>query len=199
MSSDLFKKFTLESVAQMASTSQKEQKKVREELMESYPQLPTDAWEDILPKKSDLMVVRCHDQVYMVTPATATPTVLFFRHHEGPWLPHLRFLHIYPQILPQHQVDVGGCRYVISGANVMCQGLTSPGGVIGENIDAGQPVAIYIEGKEHAVAIGLALMSSEEIQKKNKGPCVENIHHLGDGLWMNPVLSASAITKKPTT
>jgi len=38
-------------------------------------------------------------------------------------------------------------------------------------------------GKEHALAIGKTLMSTEDITKKNKGIGVENFHYLNDGLW----------------
>lgn len=32
-----------------------------------------------------------------------------------------------PYILPWQQVDKGAIRFVLSGANIMCPGLTSPG------------------------------------------------------------------------
>lgn len=32
-----------------------------------------------------------------------------------------------PDILPHLQVDRGAIRFVLSGANIMCRGLTSPG------------------------------------------------------------------------
>lgn len=191
-SADLFKKFTLESVAQIATSKLKEQKEVRQALADQYPMLES-YWEEILPKKQEVLLIRCHDQVYCVALQSAKPEVLFFRHHDGPYYPHLRLLHRYPFILPSHQVDIGGCKYVVSGANIMCQGLTSAGGIIQEDLDEGTPVSIYIEGKQHAVAVGCMMMSSADVVKKNKGPCVENIHHLGDGLWMNYALSASHI------
>ena len=55
-------------------------------------------------------------------------------------------------------------------------------------VDSGQVVAVMAEGKEHAVAIGLMKMSSEELLAKNKGIGLDNIHYLNDGLWlMKPV------------
>ncbi|EPY37690.1 PUA domain protein [Angomonas deanei] len=109
-------------------------------------------------------------------------------------MPHLKLLHKYPFILEAQQVDIGGCKYVVSGANIMCQGLTSEGGQLSDKAKEGDVVAVYVEGKEHAVAVGTMMMSPEEIRSKNKGPCIENVHHLGDGLWMNPILSASHIS-----
>jgi len=42
---------------------------------------------------------------------------------------------------------------------------------------------IFAEGKEHALAIGVTLMSTEDIRTSNKGIAVENTHYLNDGLW----------------
>lgn len=82
--------------------------------------------------------------------------LLFFRQREGPWLPTLRLLHkcklililllitgfflenlnilkrrifncLDPFFLPKQQVDKGAIRFVLSGANIMCPGLTSKG------------------------------------------------------------------------
>lgn len=60
------------------------------------------------------------------------------------------------------QVDKGAIKFVFSGANVMCPGLTSAGGKM-DDVQKGQIVAITAEGKEHALAIGETLMSTEEM------------------------------------
>lgn len=39
----------------------------------------------------------------------------------------IHFLLIDPFILPHQQVDKGAIKFVLSGANIMCPGLTSPG------------------------------------------------------------------------
>ncbi|CAD2222859.1 PUA domain protein [Angomonas deanei] len=192
-SADLFKKFTLANVAQIATSSQKEQQQVRKELKAQFPSLE-EYWEEILPKKSDIYEIRCQGQIHCITLVSSQPEVLFFNYHGGPYMPHLKLLHKYPFILEAQQVDIGGCKYVVSGANIMCQGLTSEGGQLSDKAKEGDVVAVYVEGKEHAVAVGTMMMSPEEIRSKNKGPCIENVHHLGDGLWMNPILSASHIS-----
>uniref|UniRef100_A0A3B4XAJ1 MCTS1 re-initiation and release factor n=1 Tax=Seriola lalandi dorsalis TaxID=1841481 RepID=A0A3B4XAJ1_SERLL len=58
---------------------------------------------------------------------TVNGELLFFRQREGPFYPTLRLLHKYPFILPHQQVDKGAIKFVLSGANIMCPGLTSPG------------------------------------------------------------------------
>ena len=70
---------------------------------------------------------------------------------------------------------------------MMCAGMTSAGGYLPpdtEAIASGKAVAIYAEGKEHAVGIGLTKMGTDEIRKINKNIGVENVSYLGDDLWM---------------
>ena len=56
--------------------------------------------------------------------------------------------------------------------------------------DTEAPVAIYAEGKEHAMAVGLTKLSTADIRAVNKGIGVENIHYLNDGLWKTPGFAA---------
>ena len=69
---------------------------------------------------------------------------------------------------------------------MMCPGFTSAGGRLppsDEAVPSGAPVAIYAEGKEHAAAVGLTKLSTEDIKKINKGVGVELVTYLGDDLW----------------
>ena len=61
------------------------------------------------------------------------------------------------------QVDKGGIPRVVTGANIMCPGLTSPGGYITKDLEVGTIVAIYGEGKQYPFAIGKMLMSSQQM------------------------------------
>lgn len=38
------------------------------------------------------------------------------------------------------QVDRGAIRFVLAGANIMCPGLTSPGGALDDKVEAESPV-----------------------------------------------------------
>ena len=46
------------------------------------------------------------------------------------------------------QVDKGAIKFVLSGANIMCRGLTSPGGRLPDGLEAGEPV-VCISGIFH--------------------------------------------------
>lgn len=90
-------------------------------------------------------------------------------------------------------------RFVLSGATLMAPGLTSAGGRLpeprgegeegevdgrwGRELEAGEPVAIMAEGKEEACAIGILTVGTKELKEKKKGPAMEEVHYLGDGLW----------------
>ena len=65
----------------------------------------------------------------------------------------------------------------------MCPGFTSAGGFVAESIGNETPVAVYAEGKQHAMAIGITRMSRADIHSINKGIAVETVHYLMDGLW----------------
>ncbi|KAJ2619194.1 translation machinery-associated protein 20 [Coemansia sp. RSA 1290] len=110
--------------------------------------------------------------------------ILFFQHFDDPITPTLHLLHQFPTILPQLQVDRGAIKFVLSGANIMCPGLTSPGAKLPEeNVEKGTIVAIMAEGKQHALAIGITTMSTDEIKSINRGNGVDLITYLNDPLW----------------
>ena len=94
----------------------------------------------------------------------------------------MRLLHQYPFMLPQQRVDKGAIRFVLSGANIMCPGLTHVNAKM-TPVDEGTVVGIFAEGKTNPLAVGKTSMSTKEITEKNKGVGVENYHYLNDGLW----------------
>ena len=65
-------------------------------------------------------------------------------------------------MLLQQQVDKGAIPFVMSGANIMCPGLTHPNARL---VDADEDtlVAVMCEGKEHAIAIGRMAMSADNM------------------------------------
>lgn len=91
-----------------------------------------------------------------------------------------------PFLLPKVGVDRGAIRFLLAGAHMMCPGLTSAGGYLPpaeSEILANSLVAIHAEGKEHAIAVGITKLGTEEMRKVNKGVGVEIATHLGDDLW----------------
>jgi PUA domain protein len=156
-----------------------EQRTIRTQITQQYPALEPYI-DDLFPKKDPLIVCKCKDYIQMLVGPEGE--LVFFQCRNGPYIPTLRLLHRYPDILPKYQVDRGAIRFVLSGANIMAPGLTSPGGKM-DDVPAESVVGIFAEGKEHALAIGITTMSSETIRTDNKGIAVENTHWLKDGLW----------------
>jgi len=176
----MFKKFEeKESISGITQLKSSVQKGIRNKLKESYPGLE-GLMDDFLPKKDAFKLVKCHDHLELLI--NSSGRLLFFRSYEGPWCPTLKLLHQYPFLLPQQRVDKGAIKFVLSGANIMCPGLTHPNATM-TACPENTVVAIFAEGKEHALGVGKTLMSTEDITKKNKGIGVECYHYLNDGLW----------------
>jgi len=68
-----------------------------------------------------------------------------------------------PTAMARIQVDVGAIKRVLGGANVMTPGILSAGGAIIHELPEGAPVAVYAQGKERALAIGIMRLSTEAV------------------------------------
>ncbi|GAV04127.1 hypothetical protein RvY_14454 [Ramazzottius varieornatus] len=181
----MFKKFTeKEAVTGTSQLKSSAIRNLRQNFLQLYPHVEP-YMDEIWPKKDNVKLVKCQEHIELI--ASQTGEILFFKHRDGPLLPTLRILHKYPFILPWMQVDKGAIRFVLSGANIMCPGLTSPGGKMSK-VEKDMPVLIVAEGKEHALGIGLTKMSSDDIKKINKGIGIDIIHFLNDGLWQMKVI-----------
>lgn len=168
-----------ENIKTQSKVKSSEQRQIRSQIVEQYPALEPFI-EDILPKKEALIVCKCKDYLSLVVDTTGE--FIFFQCRSGPYIPTIRFLHRFPDILPTYMVDRGAIRFVLSGANIMAPGLTSAGGHM-DDVPANSVVAVMAEGKEHALAIGITTMGTKQILDENKGIAVENTHWLKDGLW----------------
>lgn len=151
--------------------------------MEQFPKLE-DVIDEIIPKKSQLVQIKCANKISLYAVGNE---VLFIQHFDDDLVPSLRLVHKYPETFPSVRVDRGAIKFILGGANIMCPGLTSKGATLPDapGYDKGSIVAIYAEGKEHALAVGELVMSTEEIKSVNKGIGVNLINYLGDGLWVN--------------
>ncbi|ODV83698.1 hypothetical protein CANARDRAFT_9262 [[Candida] arabinofermentans NRRL YB-2248] len=176
----MFKKFTKDDIHTRSNVKSSIQRALKSKLVAQYPKLESTI-DDILPKKSQLVLYKCEDkiQLYLID-----NEVVFFQQFDE-LIPSLTLVHKYPDAFPSVQVDRGAIKFVLSGANIMCPGLTSAGAKLPEEpLEKETTVTIYAEGKQHAMAVGKLLMSTDEIKSVNKGIGIELFHHLGDGLWM---------------
>lgn len=176
----MFKKFVAkEMMTNVNNCKSSVQKGIRNQVLEQFPHIE-EYIDQIIPKKEALKIVKCQEHIEIL--ASQSGELLFFRQRDGSLYPTLKLLHRYPFILPHMQVDKGAIGFVLSGANIMCPGLTSPGARM-TKVDKDTIVAIMAEGKETALAIGYTKLPTDDIISKNKGVGVDNIHFLNDGLW----------------
>ncbi|RLF42261.1 MAG: RNA-binding protein [Thermoplasmata archaeon] len=83
---------------------------------------------------------------------------------------------------PKHKkvtVDMGAIPYVTNGADIMAPGIVDSD----SSIKQGEYVWICDEKHGKPLAIGIALMSGEDMKNQDKGKAVKNIHYIGDSLW----------------
>jgi PUA domain protein len=175
----MFKKFDNESATSKNLLKTSVQRGIRSSILEQYPALEPYI-DDVMPKKQQGHLYKCTGYITFLV---INNEPLFYNENDGPWFPTLRLLHKYPFFMTTVQVDRGAIKFVLSGANIMCPGMTSKGGKLEQDFKAGTPVCIMAEGKEHPLAVGITKMTRDEIVKTNKGIGVDNVHYLNDGLW----------------
>lgn len=61
------------------------------------------------------------------------------------------------------QVDKGAITFVLSGANIMCPGLTSKGAIMTDGLQQDTIVTVVAENKQNAIAVGILKMSVENM------------------------------------
>ncbi|KAG6874088.1 hypothetical protein C0995_006945 [Termitomyces sp. Mi166 len=201
----MFKKFSPSTdIAGQTPVKSSVQRGIRTAILSQW-KIEPETLEALWPKKEGLVHVKCREHVSIYT-LHGEPLVV--QHFDGPFYPTLRVLHkctlflcypfiadrtrlVDPYILPKVGIDRGAIRYLLAGAPMMCPGLTSKGGWLPpaeEALPAGTAVAIYAEGKDHAVGVGLLKLGTEEIRQVNKDVGVELAMYLGDELWAHKAL-----------
>ena len=180
----MFRKF--DPSADVSTSSQVKasvQRAIRAQIGEANPALTEEILDQLLPKKQPLvqykvgphLMLYCQHVESEEEGVSASDVPVFFQHRDGPVLPTLKFVHQYPSVkFTAVTVDKGAIPYLLGGANVMCPGLTNPGGLLPEDttdedgnielgLKKGAGVVVYAQGKEHAIAVGVMALSSAEV------------------------------------
>lgn len=172
------RKFSAEEIISQNLIKSSVQRGIKSTIVNQFP-LFKETIDVVLPKKSNLILAKCQDHLTLLM---VGGEIVFFQQRDGPWIPSIRLIHKYPDMLPTMQVDKGALKFILRGSNIMCPGLTSAGGRM-DDVDVGTVVKILVDGREHACAVGVTTMSTTEIREKNKDVCIENMHYLNDGIW----------------
>jgi PUA domain protein len=149
-----------------------ELKTLKEEILKQYDQKFID---QIFPKKSNVEVIQTEsgDTLYAVN-----NELKIWRSKEG-YLPVLTLLLNNRVDLKTIIVDFGAIRYVTNGADVMRPGITT----IDPSIQRGDIVKIEEETHHRALAVGKAMFDAAEMESKNSGKVVKNLHTIQDPIW----------------
>ena len=152
----------------------KDAKVLREKLLE---QIPIENVNNLLLKSAKLEWVKLSNREELI----AIDGVLCF------WLRKNRYIPLMTLLLKDEikykiksvSVDKGAIPYVTNGANVMRPGITKIDG------DIRKDDIIKIQDSIHnrVIAIGRALFDAQEMELKNEGKVIENIHTLNDKIW----------------
>jgi len=200
----MFKKFDPSNdVSTSTQVKASVQRALKSQIIQAHPKITDEMLDELIPKKVPLVQYKVGPHLMLYCRklekenSSASDEPVLFQQRDGPCLPTLKLVHHYPALpFKQVTVDKGAIPFLLGGANVMCPGLTNPGGEMppdGETqdvqgfdvpgVEKGDGVVIFAQGKEHAIACGVMTMSSEEIRRKNKGIGIEISHYLGDGLY----------------
>jgi len=76
-------------------------------------------------------------------------------------------------------IDMGAVRFVTNGADIMAPGIVDADKDINEN----DQVWICDERHHKPLAVGIAIMTGEQMISERQGRAIKVIHYVGDRLW----------------
>ena len=101
-----------------------------------------------------------------------------FFYLEGKIIPTLKLL-LKNNFLKKVTIDMGAVKFIASGADLMRPGITE----IEDGINKDDFISVIDVEHKKPIAIGQAMMDSEEIRATESGKVIKNIHYVGDKLW----------------
>ena len=80
---------------------------------------------------------------------------------------------------PRVVVDMGAVHPIVRGADVMAPGIR----LVEPSMRPGDVMAVAEESKGRVIAVGVALMSKEEVFEVRRGKALKVLHRVGDEAW----------------
>ncbi len=147
-------------------------KPLKDEILRQYDQKFVD---QIFPAKCNVEVIETEagDTLFAVN------NILKLWKSKDGYIPVLTLLIKNQVDLKTIVVDFGAVRYVTNGADVMRPGITK----IDPSIKKGDIVRIIEETKNRALAVGKAMFDAPEMEAKDSGKVVKNLHTIQDSVW----------------
>lgn len=132
----------------------------------------TKQWNIEIPKAKTLVVHELDDSTSLITGDNITA----IRAGENylPFLSETGLLEKFPKAI----VDAGAIKFVCNGANVMRPGIKNFSEFKKDDV-----ICVVEEAHNKFLAVGKALVSSEEMSTLTKGEVVKNLHYISDKYW----------------
>jgi PUA domain protein len=129
-------------------------------------------WRIELPKPKTLVLHELDDNTSLLTGdnITAIRTGEIYL----PFLSEISLLDKFPKAI----VDTGAIKFVCNGANVMRPGIKKFTEFQKDDI-----ICVVEEAHNKFLAVGKAVVSSDEMQTITKGEVVKNLHYISDKYW----------------
>jgi PUA domain protein len=129
-------------------------------------------WHIELPKLKNLVLHEIDDNTSLIT--SENFTVVRIGETYIPFLSETSLLEKFPTVV----VDAGAIKFVCNGANVMRPGIRKYTEFKKDDL-----VCIVEETHNKFLAVGKAMVSSDEMQSITKGEVVKNLHYISDKYW----------------
>ena len=150
--------------------------------MKSHPLSKTDSndilevivsqWKIELPKLKTLVKYEIDDETSIITGDGFMAVKIGETYL--PFLSETSLLERFPKIM----VDAGAIKFVCNGANIMRPGIKKYA-----DFQKDQIICVAEETHNKFLAIGKALISSDEMANITKGEVVKNLHYISDKYW----------------
>jgi len=129
-------------------------------------------WNIELPKLKTLILHEIDDTTSLIT--SENFTVIRIDGMYIPFLSEASLLERFPTVV----VDAGAIKFVCNGANVMRPGIKRHTEFKKDDL-----VCIVEETHNKFLAVGKAMVSSDEMKNITKGEVVKNLHYISDKYW----------------
>jgi len=129
-------------------------------------------WNIELPKLKTLILYEIDENTSLITSENFTIVKIDGIH--VPFLSETSLLEKFPKVV----VDAGAIKFVCNGANVMRPGIKKFTEFKKDDL-----VCIVEETHNKFLAVGKAMVSSDEMQNITKGEMVKNLHYISDKYW----------------
>lgn len=129
-------------------------------------------WNIELPKLKTLILHEIDDTTSLIT--SENFTVIRIDGMYIPFLSEASLLERFPTVV----VDAGAIKFVCNGANVMRPGIKRHSEFKKDDL-----VCIVEETHNKFLAVGKAMVSSDEMKNITKGEVVKNLHYISDKYW----------------